>query len=71
MTTDLIVNTIKNSEVNLANAVFKDEINQSDKEKINEKAMELLAFLSGKDSAQIREILESITIADTQKLENS
>jgi len=71
MNAELIVSEIKKSEVDLKNAVFKNEISPSDKEKINEKAIELLAYLAEKDAVQIREILENITFEDIKRLENS
>ena len=58
MNAELIVSEIKKSEVDLKNAVFKNEISPSDKENINEKAIELLAYLAEKDTVQIREILD-------------
>ena len=69
--TDYIKDSARNSETDVRNLIFKDDFSKEDEEKISQKAVELLAFLSDKDSAQIREILESVTIEDAQSLESS
>ena len=72
---DILIDYIKedaqDSEKSMQNLIFKDDFSKEDEEKISQKAVELLAFLSDKDSAQIREILESVTIEDAQSLESS
>lgn len=68
---DYIKEDAQDSEKSMQNLIFKDDFSKEDEEKISQKAAELLAFLSDKDSAQIREILESVTIEDAQSLEGS
>lgn len=68
---DYIKEGAQGSEKSMQNLIFKDDFSKEDEEKISQKAAELLAFLSDKDSAQIREILESVTIEDAQSLESS
>lgn len=72
---DLVVDTLKSNDLNVFidedKLIFKNDLSKEDEEKISNKAVELLEFLSGKDSSHIREILENITIDDVKQLENS
>ena len=75
MQSDLVIDTLKSNDLNVIvnedKLIFKNKLSKEDEEKISNKAIELLEFLSGKDTSHIREVLENITIDDIKQLENS
>ncbi|MDA3049227.1 toxic anion resistance protein [Campylobacter sp. JMF_02 ED1] len=70
MQLELIKQNLLNKEIDDKNFVFEDKLNSEEKAKINEKATELLTFLSGKSSGAIHQILENLIIDDVSNLEN-
>ncbi|MDA3061583.1 MULTISPECIES: toxic anion resistance protein [unclassified Campylobacter] len=70
MQLELIKQNLLNKEIDDKNFVFEDKLNSEEKAKINEKATELLTFLSGKSSGEIHQILENLIIDDVSNLEN-
>ncbi len=70
MQLEVIKQNLLAKEIENKNLIFEDNLNSDEKAKINEKAGELLVFLSGKSSGEIHQILENLVIDDISNLEN-
>jgi len=73
--TELLVQSLENGPEDLLQRskvnVFEDNLTPEEKNKIDEKAKEFLEFVVGKDTGEIRTILEDIVIDDISTLESS